>query len=69
MKSEPCLVNCDVVMEPAERGEIVRVVVTMMGTVPNVVGLESVAATTAGNGAALVTPRNEVAHRRRNGGG
>lgn len=69
MQSEPRLVNRDVVMKPAQRGEVLRVMIAVMGSMSDVVHLEPIAARASRHGAALVTPRNELANRRRHGGG
>ena len=69
LEGESCLVDGDVVVEPAECGEVVGVVVAVVGSVFDVVGLEPVAAGAAGDGAAFVPPCNEAAHRRWDRGG
>lgn len=52
-----------VMVEPAQRGEVVGVVITAVGTLANVVGLKSVAAPTPVDGATTITPCDETADR------
>ena len=53
----------DMVMEPAEGGEVVGVVISALGPGAHVVGLEPIPAVTAIDGAATVTPAHETANR------
>ena len=57
------MVDGDVVVEPAERGEVVGVVSAAVGAVPDVVGLEPIAAGAACDHTPAVTMCHEAAYR------
>ena len=57
-------VDDDVVVEPAQGGEVVRVMITAGGSGPDVVDLEAVPGVATGNSAAPVAVFDETAHLR-----
>jgi hypothetical protein len=57
-------VDDDVVMEPADTDEVVGVVATVVGSVPDVMDLEPVTAVTSSDCAASVSPDHKPAYRR-----
>lgn len=69
LEPEAGAVDGDVVVEPAESGEVVGVVVAVVVAVLDVVRLEPVAASAAGDGAPAVAPGYEAADCWRDGFG
>jgi len=69
VEGESGLVDCDVVVEPAEGGEVLGVVAAVIGSVFDVVGLEPISAVTAGYDTVFVSPRYIVPDRWWDSGG
>ncbi len=65
MQGEPRPMNRDVVMKPAQRCEVIRVMITLVGSMLDVMHLEPIAAGASRYGAPLVAPRNKLANRQR----
>jgi hypothetical protein len=58
-------VDGHVVVVPAQRGEVVGIMVAAVATLPNVMGLKPIPALASVDGAALVSPGDGAPHRRR----
>ena len=63
--AEPLPVDCDVVMEPARRRQVLRIVVATVDVAPDVVRLEPIPAHAAHNDTATIAMRREPSDRYR----